>query len=174
MSDSDIKPTDPDTSDKAEDPQTQTAIHCRHSPTARSHFSLLAMVLIALTASFGALSMSTPAQAAGSTSLPDVYGCFVWSNGYQYKAYPVQLRAWYPATATRQEHWGTARTVNTNSYGCVRFNDVATGKYYELYTHWGYVGTCTVYYGESNYVRTAAGDTLYRMGTTTVSEYSIC
>jgi hypothetical protein len=68
------------------------------------------------------------ASAAGLTTKPDIYGCFVWgAYGVPYANQPVHLQAWYDVGG-----WKVTRTTTTNANGCVRFNDITVHRYYRL------------------------------------------
>jgi hypothetical protein len=99
------------------------------------------------------------ASAAGSTTRPDVSACFVW-GGTTYANQPAHLQVWNGSA------WATMRTANTNSSGCIRFDDVAAGRYYTItgYRFFGFPN-CYYYYGQAPYVLTAANDTLHRLST---------
>ena len=79
--------------------------------------------------SLSALSPETLSPQAASVSKPDIYGCFTWGTGYAaYSGLPVYLEYWNSATGKQV----ATRVANTNSSGCVRFNDISVGYYYLL------------------------------------------
>ena len=121
----------------------------------------------------------TPAHAAGDTTRPDIYGCFTWGDVWvdaagtvvrgAYAGQPVWLEYWKVDTYGRGS-WVSTRNANTNSSGCIRFNDISPGHYYHLYAQKVYSGypVCSYYAGQSGYVWSTTSDALYRMGTTYV------
>jgi hypothetical protein len=128
----------------------------------------IAVAAVVLTGLIG--SNASIADAAGSTTSPDIYGCFTYS------AMPVYLMHDTSNVSNRA-------AVKTNSAGCVRFNDITPGHDYYLYAvqsvfeyvvYDSYTGlpisNCYhVYTGKSPVVHAQKGDTLYRVGTTKVT-----
>jgi hypothetical protein len=115
---------------------------------------------IGLTAVFG--GRATSVDAAGSTAKPDIHSCFVWSTGGAYTGQPTQLQYWTGSV------WKTNRTANTNSNGCVRFDDITPGYYYRIVAHvvFRYSSSCyDVWSGPSNYIWSLPGDAPNRLGT---------
>jgi hypothetical protein len=111
------------------------------------------------------------AAAAGLTTKPDIYGCFVWGWGVPYANQPVHLQAWYPA----DNAWKVTRSTKTNAAGCVRFNDITVRRYYKLaaLTYWPEL--CYGYAGDSGYIYTKnANDYLYRVGTNWANLFQLC
>ena len=134
----------------------------------------LAALLGAL--AIAAVAPATPAHAAGDTSKPDMYGCFTWGATVAYAGQPVYLQYWRVDSSYPNGHWVTSRSGNTNSSGCIRFNDISVGHYYHLYAQkvYGYP-LCYYYAAETGYAWTTTGDTLWRTGTTYVGgPYTLC
>ena len=126
----------------------------------------LALTVGALTA--GGAAAAPHASAAGDTSKPDIYGCFIWGGGVAYAGQPVYLQWWDAST----NKWVSSRSGTTNSSGCIRFNDISVGRYYHLEAYKFYGSPLWYYYiGDTGYVRTASGDSLYKVSTPTNPTY---
>jgi len=119
-----------------------------------ARISVLALALAAA----GTTALGTGnAQAAGVTTKPDVYACLTW-GGTTYANQPVYLDRWNASTGK----WETARSTTTNSSGCVRFNDLSVGYYFEIVGYKAWPELSYYYYGESPYFYTSANDYLFR------------
>ncbi len=126
---------------------------------------LFGVGLFAAVLGLGSLAATpAPAAAAGSTAAPDIYGCFTWGGGVAYSGRDVWLRRYNGSTG----QWDFARKATTNSSGCVRFNDLAVGRYFRLYAYTAFgFPNCYHYEGYSGYIYTQyANDYLFRVGTT--------
>lgn len=121
-----------------------------------------ALLLASVIAGAGLVPFAAPVAAAGSTTQPDIFGCFKWSNGTTY-TYTVYLDRWN-ATYSR---WDTARTGTANSSGCVRFNDLAVGYYFRLRAYYQLGSSCLVY---NSYYGIWTGTGIYYFGPT-VTDY---
>ena len=110
----------------------------------------------------GGTAAAPSASAAGDTTKPDIYGCFQSTTGVAYTGSPVYLE-YYSFTSNT---WVASRNADTNSSGCIRFNDIAAGRYYLLVAY-KYLTNGWYLYGASGYVKTASGDTLYKVSTST-------
>ena len=123
-----------------------------------ARISALALALgIAGTTALG----SGTAQAAGLTTKPDAYACLTW-GGTTYANQPVFLDRWNTSTGK----WETARTTTTNSSGCVRFNDLSVGYYFQVVGYKAWTQLSYYYYGESPYFLTKPNDYLFRYSVT--------
>jgi hypothetical protein len=129
---------------------------------------LLGVGLFASAVAIGSLATTaTPAAAMGSTAAPDIYGCFTWGGNVAYSRQDVNLVRYEASTGK----WVVARTAKTTAAGCVRFNDLAVGRYFALraFTAFGYP-TCSYYESYTGYIYTQyANDYLFRLGTTYVN-----
>ena len=100
------------------------------------------------------------ASAAGLTTKPDMSACFRW-GGVAYSNQPVYLAAYYSG-----EGWKTTRSTTTNSSGCVRFNDITPGRYYQIAALKAWSELCYYYHGVTPVIYSgAATDRLFAMGT---------
>ena len=135
--------------------------------------SRLARRLAALTLTLGALTgggaaLAPAASAAGDVAKPDIYGCFVWGDGTVYAGQPVYLQYY----SSDKGQWVSTRSANTNSAGCIRFNDISPGKYYHLEAYKFYGSPLWYYYiGDTDWVRTYSNDTLFKVSTPTYPTY---
>jgi hypothetical protein len=129
-----------------------------------------ALVLATATVVSVGAGLATPASAAGDVAKPDIYGCFAW-GGTVYSGQPVYLQYWNPTTAK----WVSTRNANTNSAGCIRFNDITPGHFYHLEAYKFFtmpMGYSSYYYlGDTGYVQTAKNDVLFKVSTPTAPTY---
>lgn len=124
-----------------------------------------------------------PVSAAGDLTMQDVKECFSYANGTYYANRTVLLYR-YNSTG-----WAQVRSGTTNSSGCIRFNDLARGYYFELvaYTKVGttctyldpwtnvWVGGITSFSGSNGFFGpTGRDDSLWDLGRATVYGTKVC
>ena len=146
-----------------------------NAPVHRGIRRRVAAMMAALILFVGVIGTSdafvSKASAAGLTTKPDIYGCFVWGPyGVPYANQPIHLQAWYDVGG-----WKVTRTTTTNASGCVRFNDITVHRYYRLAALKYWPELCYGYAGNSGYIYTTnANDYLWRVGTNWASYFRIC
>ena len=105
------------------------------SPAGSTRRNRLATALTGLFVLLGLVLTASPASAAGSAA-PDVYGCFVYSNGAAYANKPIQLLT---------SQGAVVRSGNTNASGCATFVDVAGNSTYSIRAYWTYSVGSAIY-----------------------------
>jgi hypothetical protein len=126
-------------------------------------------LLAALVMGVAMFASPRSAEAAGSTTAPDVYACFRW-NGVAYARQPVFLQVWNPS----QRAWVMRRSGTTNASGCAQFNDIGLNAYYTITAQkvYGYP-LCYYWLGEPQLLAyaTRRNDALFNLGTTHMTQY---